>query len=418
MSFLLKQSTAFELPVFMVDSADHITGKTGLTLTITAGKAGGALASISPTVTERSNGWYTLSLTTSHTDTLGALVLHITSTGADTTDMTAQVIAVDLGDSVRLGLTALPNAAAAAADGLIVAGTGTNAISLSGGQVTANVAAWAGTAVPSGVSNGRPYVDVATITDGTVTNNISAWGALGIARKDLATAGGASTITLDASASATDDFYNGLLVHIFSGTGVGQTRRIRDYAGATKVATVAPPWTITPDGTSEFVVLGDAGSEDVNVTEWLGDAVDANAAGIPLVDLSLWLSSSPNALDNGDVPANVNQWLGTAVAAPTVAGIPKVEVSSFVAAAITSAAFATSALEAIRDKILDYPYRTGRTVRGLFRRVGASLEKASGLLGSTATFFQPDGVTEEFHVTQDVANGTRTNPVVTNSEVP
>jgi hypothetical protein len=82
-----KQSTAKNLMVFMVDETDHVTGLAGLTLTITASKDGAAFGSISPTVTDRGNGWYNLALTTSHTDTLGDLALHITSTGADPLDM-------------------------------------------------------------------------------------------------------------------------------------------------------------------------------------------------------------------------------------------------------------------------------------------------------------------------------------------
>ena len=91
----LKQSTAANVMVFMTDSADHIAGKTGLTLTITASKDGAAFASITPTVTERGDGWYNLALTSSHTDTLGDLAIHITSTGADPTDMAARIIAMD-----------------------------------------------------------------------------------------------------------------------------------------------------------------------------------------------------------------------------------------------------------------------------------------------------------------------------------
>jgi len=75
----------------MTDSTDHVTGKTGLTLTITSSKAGAAFASISPTVTERSNGWYQVALTTSHTDTLGDFALHVTGSGADPADMLMQV---------------------------------------------------------------------------------------------------------------------------------------------------------------------------------------------------------------------------------------------------------------------------------------------------------------------------------------
>lgn len=92
---LLKQSTARNLTVLMVDSADHVTGKTGLTLTITASKNGAAFAAITPTVTELATGWYSLALTTTHTNTVGDLDLHITGTGADPTDVLMQVYAND-----------------------------------------------------------------------------------------------------------------------------------------------------------------------------------------------------------------------------------------------------------------------------------------------------------------------------------
>jgi len=84
--------------VLMVDSTDHVTGKTGLTLTITASKNGAAFASISPTVNERGSGWYELQLTTAHTDTLGDLALHVTGTAADPTDTLSYVVPRHLAD--------------------------------------------------------------------------------------------------------------------------------------------------------------------------------------------------------------------------------------------------------------------------------------------------------------------------------
>ena len=110
-----RQSIAKNVMVLMVDSTDHVTGKAGLTLTITASKDGGAFASISPTVTERGNGWYSLALTASHTDTLGDLALHITGAAADPADMVLLVEAgaTDADVSTRLataGYTAPDNA--------------------------------------------------------------------------------------------------------------------------------------------------------------------------------------------------------------------------------------------------------------------------------------------------------------------
>ena len=79
--------------VLMVDSTDHITGKTGLTLTITLSKGAGAFASVSPTVTERSYGWYKIAWTSSDTDTLGEFSVHVTGTGADPADPKYQIVA-------------------------------------------------------------------------------------------------------------------------------------------------------------------------------------------------------------------------------------------------------------------------------------------------------------------------------------
>lgn len=99
---MLKQSTARNLMVFLTDSTDHVTGLAGATLTITLSKNGAAFASISPTVTERGNGWYNIALTSSHTDTLGDLVLRATASGADPIDLREQVFAGLPGESVTV----------------------------------------------------------------------------------------------------------------------------------------------------------------------------------------------------------------------------------------------------------------------------------------------------------------------------
>ena len=119
---LLKQSTAREKMVFMTDSSDHVTGKTGLTLTITASKNGAAFASITPTVTERGNGWYSLSLTSSHTDTLGDLALHVTGTAADPSDLVWEVVSLLPGDAVT-----------------VQTGTGSGQLNITSGVVESNL---------------------------------------------------------------------------------------------------------------------------------------------------------------------------------------------------------------------------------------------------------------------------------------
>lgn len=101
---LVKQNAAYNLTVFMTDAVDHVSAKTGLTLTITASKDGAAFGAITPTVTELANGWYKLALTASHTDTVGDLALHVTGSGADPTDLVLQVRANVLGDTLPASL--------------------------------------------------------------------------------------------------------------------------------------------------------------------------------------------------------------------------------------------------------------------------------------------------------------------------
>jgi len=75
-----------------------------------------------------------------------------------------------------------------------------------------------------------------------------------IIQSGTAQAGSASTITLAADASATDDKYQNLVIQITAGTGSGQSREVSGYNGTTKVATMADDWTTPPDDTSIYQV--------------------------------------------------------------------------------------------------------------------------------------------------------------------
>lgn len=119
MNKMRKQSdTTYPLFFLMVDSTDHVTGKTGLTPTVTLSKNGGAFASASGSVSEVGNGLYKVAGNATDSNTVGELWLHATATGADPTDTSYTVVAYDPFDSVRLGLTALPNVVAAGNGGL------------------------------------------------------------------------------------------------------------------------------------------------------------------------------------------------------------------------------------------------------------------------------------------------------------
>ena len=77
---------------------------------------------------------------------------------------------------------------------------------------------------------------------------------LAAAHAGTAQAGAASTITLAAGASASDEAYRGMRIKTTGGTGNGQSRVISTYTGATKVATVSEAWTVVPDVTTTYSI--------------------------------------------------------------------------------------------------------------------------------------------------------------------
>jgi hypothetical protein len=111
-----------------------------------------------------------------------------TFTGYTVVGGRVRLVDVDLEDTIRAGLTALPAVASGAAGAIITSGTGTaqlstssgqtlvqsgtgtGQISLSSGRAAANVTYWNGTAVPAENTAGYPIV---TIKDGTGTGEIN-----------------------------------------------------------------------------------------------------------------------------------------------------------------------------------------------------------------------------------------------------
>lgn len=116
---------------------------------------------------------------------------------------------------------------------------------LVGGRMDSSVGAMAADVVTAAaIADGA--IDRATFAADTGKQSI---------RSGTAQAGAASTITLDAGASATTDFYRHSLIYLTGATGAGQARLCTDYNGTTKVATVTPAWATNPDVTSTFAVL-------------------------------------------------------------------------------------------------------------------------------------------------------------------
>lgn len=106
---LIKQSTAVSPLLFlMIDSGDHITGKTGLAPTVTISKNGGAFATPLGAVTELSSGWYKIAPHANDSNTLGQIAIHATAAGADPCDdKSYEIVAFNPQSGTDLGLSTL-----------------------------------------------------------------------------------------------------------------------------------------------------------------------------------------------------------------------------------------------------------------------------------------------------------------------
>jgi len=160
-------------------------------------------------------------------------------------------------------------------------------------------------------------------------------------RSGTAQGGAAGYITLDASAGAKDDIWNGCLVVATIDSNV-EARVISDYTGSSQQAAVVPSWNVTPDSDDTFIIYLPEGRQinEANMTTL--NSVAATATIVPTVaeiadgvwdedatahqtqgtfgqaigdtgasDTSI-TSRIPDALTNGYIKSHVNQ-MGTNV---------------------------------------------------------------------------------------------------------
>lgn len=109
------------IPIRLVDATDGFTEETGVSLgtaDLLLTKNGAAQVNAAAGATEIGTGNYYYEATAGELDTLGFLLLRAAKTGSRTFEAWCQVVPWDPYDSVRLGITALPNVAAGSAGGV------------------------------------------------------------------------------------------------------------------------------------------------------------------------------------------------------------------------------------------------------------------------------------------------------------
>ncbi len=175
--FALKQSTAITVPFFAHDAnGDGVTGIVNASWNKRISKNGAAFGDMTVTITEAENGWYFLSLSTAHTDTLGFLAISLSAAAAKRVNLLFRVdlrllddLSVDGSGRVSantvqwagatIAATSIPvGTAAGAAGGLLIAGsnaaTTLASLTVSGTSTfTGNISAAAGITVTQSTTN-------------------------------------------------------------------------------------------------------------------------------------------------------------------------------------------------------------------------------------------------------------------------
>lgn len=90
----IKQSTAITVPFYVHDAnGDAVTGLTDGSFTKRISKGSAAFGAMTVTITEMENGWYSIPLSTSHSDTLDILTILFTNAGAKQVNLQFRVTA-------------------------------------------------------------------------------------------------------------------------------------------------------------------------------------------------------------------------------------------------------------------------------------------------------------------------------------
>lgn len=155
--FQIKQSTAITVPFFAYDSnGDGVTGVADGSWTKRISKNGAAFGAMTVTISEMENGWYSIPLSTSHTDTLGFLAVSLSATGVKRVNLLWNVSARIFDD------LAYPN----------TSGRGIDVDASGGVEITANqnvnVNQWL-TATPNALISGRVDSNVQAMANDVIT---------------------------------------------------------------------------------------------------------------------------------------------------------------------------------------------------------------------------------------------------------
>lgn len=233
-------------------------------------------------------------------------------------------------------------------------------------------------------------------------------------RSGTAAGGDTGYITLDASASANDDFYNGMVCKATIDSNV-EVRVITDYTGSNKQAAVTPAWNVAPDNDDTFVIYLPEGVQvnQANVTHISGTAQTGRDIGTSVL-LSSGTGTGQISLSSGAVLLQATQTGVTIPTVTTLTNLPAVTTDWLTAAGVKADAVTKiQAGLATPTSVLAATVEGTYSVQEVLRiMVSALAGKVSGGGTTTITFRDLSDTLNMIAATVD-ANGNRSGVTIT-----
>lgn len=399
-TMLLRRNTASQvIGCQMVSATDGsaFTGTVSVSVTLDGGTQGAGGGS----VVHEGNGYHSYTPTQAETNA-NLCAFTFTGTGAVPRTIQAHGVSFNPYDAVRIGLTALPNAAAEAAGGLYTRGTGAGQINQqANGQIDTNLERWINVA-PLALSSQRVQVLVGAVSAGVIAAASFAAGALDAVWSTttrLLTAGTNIVLAKGTGITGFNDL-SAAQVNAEAHTAladVGLTSTVTgriDAAVSTRLATAGYTAPLDAAGTRAAVGLA-AANLDTQLTT-IDDLIDTEVGAIKAKTDQLTFTSA-NRVDARAFA--VDDKTGYAI------GTGGIGASAFAAGAIDAAALNADAVDEILDEQIGDSTVTMRQALKLMAAVLGG--KVSGAGSSTITFRNIADTTDVVVATVDGA-GNRT----------
>lgn len=270
---LLKQSTAQTVVIGPILDADGVAVTTAVIGNISIAKNGTAAALTTETLTHLANGYYTLALTTSNTNTLGILAAYVNNTAMSMTVFRWNVIAAQVYDSLVSGSDLLQIdiqqlvGSAQDASRILIGATAQREVNVTGaGHAAADVHEFQPGVITAGDFAAGAITSTVLATDSITSSQIAASAVTEI-QSGLATSSGVTSAFTEIKGAGWSSSTDTL-------------EKIRDASGAATI-NVAPLQATAPNrvsGTEVVTYINDTSDiGPIAVTDADGVAVDLSA---------------------------------------------------------------------------------------------------------------------------------------------